>query len=42
MRGHAQDDGVGKALAEASGVAHSHKVLGSYPRAAISIAAEAD
>ena len=34
MQGHAEDENVGKALREASGVAHSHKILGSYPRSA--------
>jgi len=33
MQGHAQDDAVGKALDEAAAYAHSHKVLGSFPRA---------
>jgi chorismate mutase/prephenate dehydratase len=36
MEGHAEDDSVKKALGEAAAIAHSHKVLGSYPRAAIS------
>jgi chorismate mutase/prephenate dehydratase len=35
MQGHAEDEGVAKALREASAVAHSHKILGSYPRAAM-------
>lgn len=34
VQGHAEDEPVGKALREAAGVAHSHKILGSYPRAA--------
>jgi chorismate mutase/prephenate dehydratase len=34
MEGHASEDAVGKALDEAAANAHSHKVLGSYPRAA--------
>ncbi|MGH0038473.1 MAG: prephenate dehydratase, partial [Myxococcota bacterium] len=34
MEGHISDDAVGKALDEAAATAHSHKVLGSYPRAA--------
>jgi chorismate mutase/prephenate dehydratase len=34
MQGHVDDENVGKALREASGIAHSHKILGSYPRAA--------
>jgi chorismate mutase/prephenate dehydratase len=34
VQGHADEESVGKALREAAGVAHSHKVLGSYPRAA--------
>ncbi|MCG8588183.1 MAG: prephenate dehydratase [Proteobacteria bacterium] len=34
MEGHASDAIVGKALEEAASVAHSAKVLGSYPRAA--------
>ena len=34
VQGHAEDESVGKALREASGIAHSHKILGSYPRAA--------
>ena len=33
MQGHADDAVVKKALREAAAVAHSHKVLGSYPRA---------
>lgn len=33
MQGHAEDTNVAKALREAAGVAHSHKILGSYPRA---------
>jgi len=33
MEGHASEDAVGKALDEAAATAHSHKVLGSYPRA---------
>jgi len=36
VQGHAEDEAVGKALREAAGVAHSHKILGSYPRAAAS------
>jgi prephenate dehydratase len=35
MQGHAEDENVEKALGEASAVAHSHKILGSYPRASI-------
>ncbi len=34
VQGHAEDEPVGKALREAAGIAHSHKILGSYPRAA--------
>jgi chorismate mutase/prephenate dehydratase len=34
MRGHAEDEAVAKALRDAASAAHSHKVLGSYPRAA--------
>ena len=34
MQGHSEDEGVETALREAAAVAHSHKVLGSYPRAA--------
>ncbi len=34
VQGHAEDESVGKALREAAGVAHSHKILGSYPRGA--------
>jgi chorismate mutase/prephenate dehydratase len=34
VQGHAEDEPVGKALREAAGVAHSHKILGSYPRGA--------
>lgn len=33
VEGHVSDDAVAKALAEAAEVAHSHKVLGSFPRA---------
>lgn len=33
MEGHLDDPHVGKALAEAAAMAHSHKILGSYPRA---------
>lgn len=33
MEGHLDDEHVGKALAEAASMAHSHKILGSYPRA---------
>jgi chorismate mutase/prephenate dehydratase len=33
MRGHAEDGPVAGALSQAAAVAHSHKVLGSYPRA---------
>jgi hypothetical protein len=33
LQGHAEDEAVAKALGEASKVAHSHKILGSYPRA---------
>ena len=33
MEGHESDDAVGKALDEAAAYAHSHKILGSYPRA---------
>jgi len=33
MQGHAEDESVAKALGEAASVAHSHKILGSYPRA---------
>ena len=32
MQGHAEDDAVQKALREASAVAHSYKILGSFPR----------
>ena len=34
MQGHADDESVSKALRESAAVAHSHKVLGSYPRSA--------
>ena len=33
MEGHQDDSAVARALAEAGGVAASHKVLGSFPRA---------
>ncbi len=33
MEGHQDDEAVARALAEAGGVAASHKVLGSFPRA---------
>jgi chorismate mutase/prephenate dehydratase len=33
MEGHLSEDNVARALEEASAVAHSHKILGSYPRA---------
>jgi len=33
MEGHESDENVGKALDEAAEYAHSHKILGSYPRA---------
>lgn len=33
MEGHLRDDRVAKALRDAAGAAHSHKILGSYPRA---------
>ncbi len=33
MEGHESDPAVGRALDEAAAYAHSHKVLGSYPRA---------
>ena len=33
MEGHREDPAVQQALAEASAIAHSHKVLGSFPRA---------
>jgi chorismate mutase/prephenate dehydratase len=33
MEGHTSQDAVAKALDEAAAVAHSHKILGSYPRA---------
>jgi chorismate mutase/prephenate dehydratase len=33
MQGHAEDAAVAEALSEASRVAHSSKILGSYPRA---------
>ena len=33
MEGHESDTQVGKALDEAAGYAHSHKILGSFPRA---------
>jgi chorismate mutase/prephenate dehydratase len=32
LQGHAEDEAVSKALAEAASTAHSHKILGSYPR----------
>ena len=35
MQGHAEDESVSKALRESSAVAHSHKVLGSYPRSTL-------
>jgi chorismate mutase/prephenate dehydratase len=34
LEGHRDDPAVGKALAEAAALAHSHRVLGSFPRAA--------
>jgi chorismate mutase/prephenate dehydratase len=34
MQGHETDETVGKALDEAAEYAHSHKILGSFPRAA--------
>jgi chorismate mutase/prephenate dehydratase len=34
MEGHEADEAVGRALDEAARTAHSHKILGSYPRAA--------
>jgi chorismate mutase/prephenate dehydratase len=34
MQGHETDEVVGKALDEAAEYAHSHKILGSFPRAA--------
>jgi chorismate mutase/prephenate dehydratase len=33
LEGHQQDEAVGKALDEAAARAHSHKILGSFPRA---------
>ena len=33
LQGHQQDEAVGKALDEAAAQAHSHKTLGSFPRA---------
>jgi chorismate mutase/prephenate dehydratase len=33
MEGHTSDDAVAKALVDAAALAHSHKILGSYPRA---------
>jgi len=33
MEGHLEDEHLAKALAEAARLAHSHKILGSYPRA---------
>jgi chorismate mutase/prephenate dehydratase len=33
MEGHIGDDAVAKALGDAAALAHSHKILGSYPRA---------
>jgi len=33
MQGHVSEDKVSRALDEAAGVAHSHKLLGSFPRA---------
>ncbi|MBW2229824.1 MAG: prephenate dehydratase [Deltaproteobacteria bacterium] len=33
MEGHESEDAVGKALDEAAAYAHSHKILGSFPRA---------
>ncbi len=33
MEGHLDDEPLAKALEEAAGLAHSHKLLGSYPRA---------
>jgi chorismate mutase/prephenate dehydratase len=35
MQGHAEDESVSKALRESAAVAHSHKVLGSYPRSTV-------
>jgi chorismate mutase/prephenate dehydratase len=35
MQGHAEDESVSKALRESAAVAHSHKVLGSYPRSTL-------
>ena len=32
MQGHAEEESVSKALRESAAVAHSHKILGSYPR----------
>jgi chorismate mutase/prephenate dehydratase len=36
MEGHETNETVGKALDEAANYAHSHKILGSFPRAALS------
>ena len=33
MEGHLEDDHVAKALKDAAVLSHSHKILGSYPRA---------
>ncbi|MBW2418227.1 MAG: prephenate dehydratase [Deltaproteobacteria bacterium] len=33
MEGHLEDDALAKALEDAAALAHSHKILGSYPRA---------
>jgi chorismate mutase/prephenate dehydratase len=35
LEGHRDDPGVTRALAEAAAQAHSHRVLGSFPRAAV-------
>jgi len=35
LEGHQRDEAVGKALDEAAARAHSHKILGSFPRARI-------
>jgi chorismate mutase/prephenate dehydratase len=34
MEGHESEENVGKALDEAASYAHSHKILGAFPRAA--------
>lgn len=42
MEGHRDDPGVQKALKEASAIAYSHKVLGSFPRALETIGASTE